>query len=101
MDESRVLKRFPRGEACSVCRAKRWYVENGFRYCQNGHRVQSWVEFDASGEDYRHLGEVTRRQRDDGTDRDEPHMRKRLSGAAARTLFLECLQIILRKQVAW
>lgn len=98
MDEPRVLKRFPRNEGCSECRAKKWYVENGFRYCQNGHRVQSWVEFDATEEDVRGLGQVTRRKKSDA-ERYGP--RRRLVGAAARTLFLECLQIILRRQVAW
>ena len=98
MDEPRVLKRFPRNEGCSECRAKKWYVENGFRYCQNGHRVQAWVEFDATEEDVRGLGQVTRRKKSDA-ERSGP--RKRLAGATARTLFLECLQIILRKQVAW
>lgn len=98
MDEPRILKRFPRGEGCPECRAKKWYIENGFRYCQNGHRVQFWVEYDATEEDVLGLGQVTRRKRDD-TDEDKP--KKRLSGAAARTLFLECLQIMLRKQVAW
>ncbi|SPO05815.1 related to polymerase I core factor (CF) subunit [Cephalotrichum gorgonifer] len=101
MDESRVLKRFPRGERCSDCRAKKWYVENGFGYCQNGHRVQSWVQFDADEDDWKGLGQVTRRKPAEATYGDEPHTRKRLSGAAARTLYLECLQIILRKQVAW
>lgn len=98
MSESRILKRFPRGEGCSECRAKKWYVENGFRYCQNGHRVQSWVEYDATEEDVQGLGQVTRRKRHDT---DNEKRSKRLSGAAARTLFLECLQILLRKQVAW
>lgn len=98
MDESRILKRFPRNERCSECRAKKWYVENGFRYCQNGHRVQSWVEFDATEEDVRGLGQVTRRKKSDA---EQFGPRRRLAGAAARTLFLECLQIILRKQVAW
>lgn len=98
MSESRILKRFPRGEGCSECRAKKWYIENGFRYCQNGHRVQSWVEYDATEEDVLGLGQVTRRKRDE-TDGDK--RKKRLTGAAARTLFLECLQILLRNQAAW
>lgn len=60
--------------------------------------MQSWVEFDATEEDTRGLGQVTRRKRDE-TDDEKP--KKRLSGAAARTLYLECLQIMLWKQVAW
>jgi hypothetical protein len=32
--------RFPRGETCSDCPARRWYLENGRRYCENGHQVE-------------------------------------------------------------
>lgn len=34
------LHRFPSGERCDECRAKRWYAESGLRYCQNGHRIE-------------------------------------------------------------
>jgi hypothetical protein len=38
--KSRELRKFPKGEHCSECPARRWYLESGFRYCQNGHRVE-------------------------------------------------------------
>lgn len=34
------LHRFPNGERCDECRTSRWYAENGFRYCKNGHRIE-------------------------------------------------------------
>ncbi|PKS08857.1 hypothetical protein jhhlp_003468 [Lomentospora prolificans] len=101
MDDSRELRRFPHGEGCSECRAKKWYLENGFRYCQNGHRIQSWVEYDAAEEDARGLGQVTRRRTGQSSQFDDLNAKQRLAGSAARTLFHECLQIILRKQVRW
>jgi len=36
----RELQRFPRGERCPECGARRWYIESGFRYCQRGHRIE-------------------------------------------------------------
>lgn len=38
--EGRELHRFPKGQTCSECPARRYYLESGFRYCQNGHRVE-------------------------------------------------------------
>jgi hypothetical protein len=40
------LHRFPAGERCDECRAKRWYAESGLRYCQNGHRIEVGVTQD-------------------------------------------------------
>ena len=40
MSEYRELRRFRPGEACEECPARRWYAESGFRYCENGHRVE-------------------------------------------------------------
>lgn len=111
------LHRFPAGERCDECRAKRWYAESGLRYCQNGHRIevgrtknnhrslailltpdlQGYVEFDIDEEDnFGQQGKIVRKERDK-----REKTTKHLSGNAARELYLECLQLILRKQIWW
>lgn len=35
------LHRFPPGEFCDECRVRKWYAESGFRYCENGHRIEA------------------------------------------------------------
>ncbi|KAK3905449.1 hypothetical protein C8A05DRAFT_41616 [Staphylotrichum tortipilum] len=83
-------QRFPRGETCAECPARRWYLENGRRYCENGHQVEGYVQFDVDEEDnFGKMGKVARRKKD------------HLAGNAARELFLECLQLLVRKQVGW
>ncbi|KAB5572354.1 putative ribosomal protein [Coniochaeta sp. 2T2.1] len=96
--EGRDLKRFPKGQTCSECPARRYYTESGFRYCQNGHRVEGFIEYDIDleGDNYGQSGAISRRQREK-----RETQRKHLSGNEARELYLECLQLILRKQIAW
>ncbi|KAL2177202.1 uncharacterized protein P884DRAFT_244232 [Thermothelomyces heterothallicus CBS 202.75] len=94
---SRRHHRFPRGETCSECPARRWYSENGRRYCENGHEVEGYVQFDVDEDDnYGKTGSVARKKKE------ARHAdRKHLTGNAARELYLECLQLLLRKQVLW
>ncbi|KAH6856757.1 hypothetical protein B0I37DRAFT_426180 [Chaetomium sp. MPI-CAGE-AT-0009] len=89
--------RFPRGETCSECPARRWYLENGRRYCENGHQVEGYVQFDIDEDDnFGKSGRVARKKKDP-----RRAVRKHLAGNPARELFLECLQLLLRKQVLW
>lgn len=91
------LHRFPPGERCDECRAKRWYAESGLRYCQNGHRIEGYVEFDIDEEDnFGQQGKIVRKEREA-----REKATKHLSGNAARELYLECLQLVLRKQIWW
>ncbi|KAK7734956.1 hypothetical protein SLS53_007733 [Cytospora paraplurivora] len=92
------LHRFPPGERCDECRAKRWYAESGFRYCQNGHRIEGYVEVDLDEDDNfgQAKGKVTRKQQEA-----KEKATRHLAGNAARELYLECLQLVLRKQVWW
>ncbi|OIW32142.1 hypothetical protein CONLIGDRAFT_571387 [Coniochaeta ligniaria NRRL 30616] len=96
--EGRELRRFPKGQTCSECPAKRYYQESGFRYCQNGHRVEGFIEYDVDleGDNYGKAGTISRKTKEK---REKQH--KHLSGNAARELYLECLQLVLRKQLAW
>ncbi|GAB1318802.1 Polymerase i core factor subunit [Madurella fahalii] len=89
--------RFPRGETCSECPARKWYSENGRRYCENGHQVEGYVQFDVDEDDnFGKSGRVARKKKE--TRKAE---RKHLTGNEARELYLECLQLLLRKQALW
>lgn len=96
--KGRELHRFPFGERCDECRAKRWYAESGFRYCQNGHRIEGYIEVDNDDDDNfgQVKGRVARKQREA-----KEKATRHLSGNAARELYLECLQLVLRRQAWW
>lgn len=58
---------------------------------------QGFVEYDQDAEDnFGQTGSVIRKKR---VSKEKQH--KHLSGNAGRELYLECLQLILRKQIAW
>lgn len=60
-------------------------------------RPQGFIEFDVDEDDnYGKAGRVARRDREA-----RKSEARQLSGRAGRELFLECLQVVLRKQVAW
>ncbi|CAK7241093.1 MAG: hypothetical protein STHCBS139747_002551 [Sporothrix thermara] len=93
----RELRRFRPGDSCEECNAKRWYSDSGFRYCENGHLIESYVPFEHEEEgNYGNRGH-TARKRKEVREREA----RQLSGVDARELFLECLQLLLRKQIAW
>ncbi|GKU02567.1 polymerase i core factor subunit [Fusarium langsethiae] len=97
MDERRDLRKFPRGERCPECGARRWYLENGLRFCSNGHQVEGFIQFDIGDEvDAGNLGKVARKEKEVK----EKELRH-LTGQAGKNLFLECLQLILRNQLLW
>ncbi|KAI8656653.1 hypothetical protein NCS56_01269800 [Fusarium sp. Ph1] len=97
MDERRDLRKFPRGERCPECGARKWYLENGLRFCSNGHQVEGFVQFDMGDEqDAGKMGSVARREKETK----EKELRH-LTGQAGKNLFLESLQLILRNQLLW
>ncbi|KAF4958842.1 hypothetical protein FSARC_10918 [Fusarium sarcochroum] len=97
MDERRELRKFPRGERCPECGVRRWYLENGLRFCSNGHQVEGFIQFDIGDEvDAGKLGNVVRKEKETK----EKELRH-LTGQAGKNLFLECLQLVLRKQLLW
>jgi RNA polymerase I-specific transcription initiation factor RRN7 len=103
MDSSQPeLQRFPEGITCPVsrCKAKRYYEENGHWYCQNNHELEGVVQ-DAADEDaFGQQGKVTIKKPAEGG-KDKRASQRRLKGPAFRLLFLECFQIVLRRQVQW
>ncbi|KAK0629776.1 hypothetical protein B0T17DRAFT_526460 [Bombardia bombarda] len=89
--------RFPRGETCDDCPARRWYIENGHKFCENGHQVEGYVQFDIDVDDnFGKSGKVIRKKKE--TKKGEV---KQLSGKKAKELYMMCQQVILRKQIAW
>lgn len=44
--ERQDLRKFPRGERCPECGARKWYLEYGLRFCSNGHQVEVWYNLD-------------------------------------------------------
>ncbi|KAF5664058.1 hypothetical protein FCIRC_10937 [Fusarium circinatum] len=97
MDERRDLRKFPRGERCPECGARRWYLENGLRFCSNGHQVEGFIQFDIGDDvDAGQLGKKTKKDKEVK----EKELRH-LTGHAGKNLFLECLQLVLRQQLLW
>ncbi|PSS02114.1 hypothetical protein BD289DRAFT_422602 [Coniella lustricola] len=89
--------RFPRGEHCDQCRSRKWYAESGFRFCENGHRIEGFIEVDIDEDDnFGQRGRVSRKQREL-----REKATRHLSGTEARELYLECLQLVLRHQIWW
>ncbi|KIL90626.1 hypothetical protein FAVG1_06360 [Fusarium avenaceum] len=97
MDVRRDLRKFPRGERCPECGARRWYLESGLRFCSNGHQVEGFIQFDIGDDvDAGKLGRVAKKDKE----AKEKELRH-LTGQAGKNLFLECLQLVLRSQLLW
>ncbi|KXH53792.1 forms a complex with the other RRN protein RRN6 and RRN11 [Colletotrichum salicis] len=97
MAPERDLHKFPKGERCEFCGSRKWYLENGLRFCaKEGHQLQGYVEFDLGDEDFGQKGRVARKEK-----QAKERIRRVLTGQQARDLYLECLQLILREQVNW
>ncbi|KAH7242477.1 ubiquitin family-domain-containing protein [Fusarium tricinctum] len=97
MDVRRDLRKFPRGERCPECGARRWYLESGLRFCSNGHQVEGFIQFDIGDDvDAGKLGRVVKKDKE----AKEKELRH-LTGQAGKNLFLECLQLVLRSQLLW
>ncbi|TDZ37679.1 Ubiquitin-60S ribosomal protein L40 [Colletotrichum spinosum] len=97
MAPDRELHKFPKGERCEFCGSRKWYLENGLRYCaKEGHQLQGYVEFDLGDDDFGQKGKVSRKEK-----QAKERVKRALTGQPARDLYLECLQLILREQVLW
>ncbi|KAF7560758.1 hypothetical protein G7046_g3386 [Stylonectria norvegica] len=97
MDERRDLRKFSRGERCHECGARKWYLENGLRFCSNGHQVEGFVQFEVGNEDDAGKHGAAVRREKDIKERELRH----LGGQAGKNLYLECLQLVMRNQLRW
>ena len=93
--------RFRGGERCEECGARQWYAEDALRYCRNGHRLEGFAAHEADEDAFGTQGRVSRRRDRDAAERAEAKKRKsvKLAGHAATLLYLEVLQLVLRRQV--
>ncbi|KAI9901524.1 hypothetical protein N3K66_003341 [Trichothecium roseum] len=98
MSDRRETRRLPKGERCSHCGDRKYYIENGMRFCAaNGHEIEGFIQFDVGEEeDAGLMGAVTRRKKEV-----REREKKQLTGQAGKNLYLEALQLILRNQVLW
>lgn len=110
----------PKGERCPECGSQRWYLQDGLRFCSRGHQIevryfcadvhqhrwgdeltffvhQGFIQFDVGDEeDAGKMGAVVRREKE----RRETEKRQ-LTGQEGRSLYLEAVQLLLRKQVSF
>lgn len=91
-------------EPCDVdnCRSRRYHVaSDGRTYCHRGHQVEGEVltqqeEFSVGGSQ---VAAKSKKSRKEGEQREKATLK--LQGAAAVELYLQCFQLILRKQLKW
>lgn len=102
--------RFRDGERCDECGARQWYAENALRYCRNGHRLEGFAAHEEDEDAFGTRGRVSRKKRGEEADtkagaagrsgrRRGSQAAVKLAGDAGRELYLEVLQLVLRRQV--
>ena len=100
--EQLKLCRFPPGERCDECGARRYYEEGGFRYCKRGHRQEGFIRYTLETEDgFGVLAKKSQRAAETNEEREGRRKKKgkRLGGRQGQELYLECVQLVLRKQL--
>lgn len=90
--------RFSRGEECTEegCRAKKWYIEDGKKYCQRGHEQSGFTQTQQDEDDFNIQGKTSRKKREE-----KEIVQTVFSGKEANDLYLQCYQLILWKQCFW
>ncbi|TVY21399.1 RNA polymerase I-specific transcription initiation factor rrn7 [Lachnellula arida] len=90
--------RFPRGESCTEegCRSRKYYIEDGKKFCQRGHEQAGFTQTQQDEDDWNQQGRKTRKKKEE-----KEKVEKVLSGLDASNHYLECFQLILRKQSRW
>lgn len=95
MEERRELRKLPRGERCPECGSQKFYLQDGLRFCSRGHQIEGFVQFDLGDEEAAgQLGSVVRRKKEA-----REVEKRQLAGQEGKTLYLEAIQLLLRKQV--
>ncbi|KAG5983835.1 hypothetical protein E4U55_006985 [Claviceps digitariae] len=95
MDDRQELRRLPRGERCPECGSQKWYLQDGLRFCSRGHQIEGFIQFDFGDEQTMgKTGTVARRKKEV-----REVEKRQLAGQEGRTLYMEAIQLLLRKQV--
>ncbi|KAL3428383.1 hypothetical protein PVAG01_01892 [Phlyctema vagabunda] len=90
--------RFSKSESCSEdgCRARKFYIENGKKFCQRGHEQAGFTQTQQDEDDWNTQGRKVRRARED-----KERVSRTLEGRDATDLYLRCYGLILWKQCHW
>ncbi|RDL33685.1 Ubiquitin-like protein [Venustampulla echinocandica] len=98
MSSAIEYSRFSRGESCTEggCKAKRYYIEDGKKFCQRGHEQTGFTQTQRDDDDWKDTGKKSRK-----LEVDKPRAERILSGRDAFELYLSCYQLILWKQCHW
>ncbi|PHH62262.1 hypothetical protein CDD81_7322 [Ophiocordyceps australis] len=97
MAQTGVEGRMPPGERCYECGSQRWYLQDGERFCSRGHQIEGFTQYGATQEDLSsRVGRVARRKVDKLSR--EPD---RLNPSQGKALYLEALQLLLRRELWW
>lgn len=87
-----------KAERCPMCGSRKYRIDNGLRFCRNcGTQVEGFVQYDMGDEaDAGLLGTVSK-QRKEKREKELRH----LTGIKGKSLYLEALQLVLRRQLIW
>ncbi|KAJ8071326.1 hypothetical protein OCU04_001660 [Sclerotinia nivalis] len=90
--------KFRRGETCSEegCRARKFYIEDGKKFCQRGHEQAGFTQTQQDEDDWNQQGKKSRKKREE-----KEQVEKVFGGRDATQLYLQCYQLILWKQIHW
>ena len=117
-------QKFRHGDSCieEGCRARKFYIEDGRKFCQRGHEqtvlynqshsfspfylatshwsdLQGFTQTQQDEDDWKSQGKKSRAKREEPTT--TTSNKPTLSGSDARELYLQCFQLILWKQCHW
>jgi RNA polymerase I-specific transcription initiation factor RRN7 len=89
---------FSRSESCTEegCRSRKWYIEDGKKFCQRGHEQAGFTQTQQDEDDWNNQGRKVRKKREE-----KERVQTILSGREAQELYLQCYQLILWKQCHW
>lgn len=98
MSQHIEYQKFRRGESCTEegCRARKFYIEDGKKFCQRGHEQFGFTQTQQDEDDWNAQGKKSRRKREE-----KERVETVLSGSEARELYLQCFQLVLWKQCWW
>lgn len=91
--------RFRRGDRCSEpgCPSKYWYIDSGQKICQlHGHVQEGFTQIQQDEDDFNTAGKRTKRKKEK-----RKEVGVRYEGRNALGLYVECLQVVIRRQVEW
>ncbi|ESZ98666.1 60S ribosomal protein L40 [Sclerotinia borealis F-4128] len=90
--------KFRKGESCSEegCRARKFYIEDGKKFCQRGHEQAGFTQTQQDEDDWNQQGKKSRKRREE-----KEQVEKVFGGRDATQLYLQCYQLILWKQTHW